>query len=64
MGPDNVERMLEAQRVVVAIGIQPDDTIHKKIKSLGYETHVIGDCLKPRNAKEAILEGASLGRAI
>lgn len=63
-GPDNAQRKLEAQRVVVAIGIQPDDTIHKKIKSLGYETHVIGDCLKPRNAKEAILEGARLGRAI
>jgi 2,4-dienoyl-CoA reductase-like NADH-dependent reductase (Old Yellow Enzyme family)/thioredoxin reductase len=64
VGPDNVERKLEAQRVVVAIGIRPDDSIHEKIKSLGYETHVIGDCLKPRNAKEAILEGARLGRAI
>jgi len=64
VGTDNVERKLEAQRVVVAIGIRADDTIHEKIKSLGYEIHVIGDCFKPRNAKEAILEGARLGRAI
>jgi len=63
-GPDDTQRKLEAQRVVVAVGIRPDDTIHDKIKSLGYETHVIGDCFKPRNAKEAILEGARLGRAI
>jgi len=64
VGTDNVERKLEAQRVVVAIGIRADDTIHEKIKSLGYEIHVIGDCFKPRNAKEAILEGARLGRTI
>jgi len=64
VGPDDAQRKLEAQRVVVAVGIRPDNTIHEKIKSLGYETHVIGDCFKPRNAKEAILEGARLGRAI
>ena len=55
---------IEAQRVVVAIGIRQDDTIHQQIKSLGYETHVIGDCLEPRTAKSAIYEGAKLGRSI
>ena len=63
-GRDGIEHIMEAQRVVVAIGIRPDDTIHRQIKSLGYETHVIGDCLEPRTAKTAIYEGAKLGRSI
>ena len=63
-GPDGSETIIEAQRVVVAIGTRQDDTIHQKIKSLGYETHVIGDCLEPRTAKSAIYEGAKLGRSI
>ncbi|MGD8955267.1 MAG: NAD(P)/FAD-dependent oxidoreductase, partial [Desulfobacterales bacterium] len=36
-GPDGSEKVIEAQRVVVAIGIRQDDTIHQQIKSLGYE---------------------------
>ncbi len=63
-GPDGRERVLEAERIVVAIGIRPDDTIHRQIKSLGYETHVIGDCLEPRTAKTAIYEGTKLGCTI
>ncbi len=63
-GPDGIETVIEAQRVVIAIGIRQDDTIHQQIKSLGYETHVIGDCLEPRTAKTAIYEGAKLGRSI
>ncbi|MDP4978547.1 MAG: FAD-dependent oxidoreductase [Desulfobacterales bacterium] len=63
-GPDGIETIIEAQRVVIAIGIRQDDTIHQQIKSLGYETHVIGDCLEPRTAKSAIYEGAKLGRSI
>jgi 2,4-dienoyl-CoA reductase-like NADH-dependent reductase (Old Yellow Enzyme family)/thioredoxin reductase len=63
-GPDGIEKRIEADRVVVAIGIQPDHTIHKKIRDLGFETHVIGDCLKPRSAKAAIFEGAKIGRSI
>ena len=63
-GPDGIETIIEAQRVVVAIGTRQDDTIHQQIKSLGYETHVIGDCLEPRTAKSAIYEGAKLGRSI
>jgi 2,4-dienoyl-CoA reductase-like NADH-dependent reductase (Old Yellow Enzyme family)/thioredoxin reductase len=63
-GPDGIENIIEAQRVVIAIGTRQDDTIHQQIRSLGYETHVIGDCLEPRTAKIAIYEGAKLGRSI
>jgi 2,4-dienoyl-CoA reductase-like NADH-dependent reductase (Old Yellow Enzyme family)/thioredoxin reductase len=63
-GVDEIERKIAADRVVVAIGIHPEDTIHQKIRDLGYETHVIGDCLQPRSAKAAIYEGAKLGCTI
>jgi 2,4-dienoyl-CoA reductase-like NADH-dependent reductase (Old Yellow Enzyme family)/thioredoxin reductase len=61
---DGEEKLLEAKRVVVAIGTRPDNTLYEQIKSLGYEIHQIGDCLEPRSAKAAILEGAVLGRSI
>ena len=58
------EKFLEANRVVIAVGSRPDNTLYEQVKSLGYEVHQIGDCLEPRSAKAAILEGAVLGRAI
>ena len=58
------ESFLETERVVIAIGTKPDNTLYDQIKSLGYEIHRIGDCLKPRSAKAAIYEGAVLGRSI
>jgi 2,4-dienoyl-CoA reductase-like NADH-dependent reductase (Old Yellow Enzyme family)/thioredoxin reductase len=63
-GPDNPEHKIEAQRIVIAIGIRSNDSIHSAIKALGYDTHVIGDCLKPRSAKQAIYEGTKLGLEI
>lgn len=58
------ERFIEADRVIVAIGTKPDNTLYDQIKSKGYEIYRIGDCLEPRNAKAAIYEGAVLGRSI
>jgi 2,4-dienoyl-CoA reductase-like NADH-dependent reductase (Old Yellow Enzyme family)/thioredoxin reductase len=58
------EKFLEANRVVIAVGTRPDNTLYEQLKSMGYEIHQIGDCLEPRSAKAAILEGALLGRAI
>ena len=63
-GPDNQEKKIAAQRIVIAIGIRPNNKIHDQVKSLGYETHIIGDCLEPRTAKAAILDAARLGRSI
>ncbi|KPJ78009.1 MAG: hypothetical protein AMJ54_05410, partial [Deltaproteobacteria bacterium SG8_13] len=63
-GPDNLEKKIATQQVVIAIGIRSNNTIHDQVKALGYETHIIGDCLEPRTAKAAILDGARLGRSI
>jgi NADPH-dependent 2,4-dienoyl-CoA reductase/sulfur reductase-like enzyme len=54
----------DAEKVVIAIGTRPDTRLYDRIKSMGYEIHQVGDCLEPRNAKEAIYESAVLGRKI
>ncbi len=58
------ERFLEAKRIVIVTGNEPDNRLHDQLKPLGYEIHRIGDCLEPRSAKAAIYEGAVLGRSI
>jgi 2,4-dienoyl-CoA reductase-like NADH-dependent reductase (Old Yellow Enzyme family)/thioredoxin reductase len=61
---DDQKHFIEAEKVVIAIGTRPDSRLYDRIKSLGYKIHQIGDCLEPRNAKEAIYESAVLGRKI
>jgi pyruvate/2-oxoglutarate dehydrogenase complex dihydrolipoamide dehydrogenase (E3) component len=61
---DGMKLFIEGQRVIIAVGTQPDKALYEKIKSLGYEIHQIGDCLEPRTAKVAIFESAVLGRKI
>lgn len=61
---DGERVFVEAERVVIAAGSHPDDSLFDQIKSMGYEVHQIGDCLQPRSAKAAIYEGAVLGRSI
>ena len=61
---DGTELLVEAERVIFATGTRPCNRLYKKTKSLGYETHQIGDCLETRSAKAAIFEGAVLGRSL
>jgi pyruvate/2-oxoglutarate dehydrogenase complex dihydrolipoamide dehydrogenase (E3) component len=62
--PDSLERFIEADKVMIAIGTLPNNRLYDKIKSLGIEIHQIGDCLEPRSAKDAIYESGVLGRKI
>jgi 2,4-dienoyl-CoA reductase-like NADH-dependent reductase (Old Yellow Enzyme family)/thioredoxin reductase len=61
---DGTEQMLVAEKVILAAGNRPLNKLYEKIKSLGYETYQIGDCLEIRSAKAAIYESAVLGRSI
>ena len=62
--PDESERFIKADKVIIAIGTQSNNGLYNKIKTLGFETYQIGDCLEPRGAKDAIYESAVLGRKI
>ena len=61
---DGTELLVEAERVIFATGPRPCNRLYQKVKSLGYETHQIGDCLETRSAKAAIFESAVLGRSL
>ncbi|MGD8344797.1 MAG: NAD(P)/FAD-dependent oxidoreductase [Desulfobacterales bacterium] len=63
-GSDGNEMLIEAEKVILATGTRPYNELYQKVKSLGYETHQVGDCLETRNAKAAIYESAVLGRKI
>ena len=61
---DGTELLVEAERVIFATGTRPCNRLYDKVKSLGYETHQIGDCLEARSAKAAIYESGVLGRSL
>jgi len=61
---DGTELLVEAERVIFATGNRPYNQLYERVKSLGYETHQIGDCRKTRSAKAAIYESAVLGRSL
>ncbi len=58
------EKHIEADKVVIAAGTRPNTALYDKVKTLGYEVFQVGDCLEPRDAKEAIFKSAVLGRKI
>ncbi len=63
-GLEASERFIKADKVLIAIGTRSNNRLYHKIKTLGFETYQIGDCLEPRSAKDAIYESAVLGRKI
>jgi 2,4-dienoyl-CoA reductase-like NADH-dependent reductase (Old Yellow Enzyme family)/thioredoxin reductase len=61
---DNREHFLPAGRVAIAIGTRPEKALFEAIGKLGVEVYRVGDCISPRTAKTAILEGARIGLKI
>jgi NADPH-dependent 2,4-dienoyl-CoA reductase/sulfur reductase-like enzyme len=55
---------LEADTVILAVGFKPNDKILKELEGINAQVYVVGDCLEPRNAKDAINEGATVGLRI
>jgi pyruvate/2-oxoglutarate dehydrogenase complex dihydrolipoamide dehydrogenase (E3) component len=58
------ESFLSVDRVVLAVGAKPKDDLAKSLKALIAETYLIGDCLEPRKAAEAIYEGAKVAHQL
>jgi 2,4-dienoyl-CoA reductase-like NADH-dependent reductase (Old Yellow Enzyme family)/thioredoxin reductase len=61
---DGNEHFIKGDRVIIAIGNRPDNSLFNQVQDLGIEVYQIGDCLEVRSAKEAIYEGAVIGRNI
>jgi 2,4-dienoyl-CoA reductase-like NADH-dependent reductase (Old Yellow Enzyme family)/thioredoxin reductase len=60
-----VRHRLEADTVVLATGARPDRGLADALSPLeGVEVHLVGDCVEPRTAAEAIREGFEIACAI
>lgn len=53
-----------ADTVVLAVGAKSENRLLNYFKGIVPEIYAIGDCVQPRYAKEAINEGAEIGRLI
>lgn len=47
--------------IVLAFGQTANRSLELDLEGCGIETHLIGDCLTPRTAEEAVLEGLRIG---
>lgn len=47
----------DADTLVLAIGYRPSDTLGAQLDAAGISCHMIGDCQKPGNIKDAITQG-------
>jgi hypothetical protein len=57
--------MLEAAALVLATGHDPVDELLRELETRGdVEVHGVGDCLSPRTAEEAVLDGLRVATAL
>lgn len=63
-GDSKGEKHIEADTVVLALGTVSENQLAQGLEGKVPELYQIGDCRKPRNLKEAILEGAHIARQI
>jgi len=59
-----VEKLAEADTVVIATGTRADDKLFYSLKNVHPLVYAIGDCVAPRMALDAIFEGSKIAREI
>lgn len=58
------ERQIDVDNVVLSLGNVPSNALYYQLKGQVSELHMIGDCLAPRKAMEAIHDAYQLARLI
>ena len=56
--------IIETDSLVLSLGQQPVNELEQQLNEAGIASQVIGDCLIPRTAEEAVYEGMIAGRSI
>ena len=59
---DGKQEGLEADTIVVAIGLEARSRLHNELNGKVPEVYAIGDCVKPRRVLDAIWEGFRIAR--
>jgi len=64
--PTGAMRHVAADHVVLAGPQRPDDTLYRELKarSRRFELHRVGDCVAPRRAHAAVVDGHRVGAAL
>ena len=63
--PTGVNHELGCDWVVLAVPQQPVDSLYHELRAqLGLEVHRIGDCVAPRRAHAAVVEGTRVGSSL
>lgn len=64
--PTGDMRHVTADHVVLAVPQRPDDGLYRDLKAGGgrYELHRVGDCIAPRRAHAAVVDGHRVGAAL
>jgi len=58
------EQTIDADTIVLALGAVPNDKLARSLDGKIQEIYEIGDCRRPRNLTDAILDGAYVSRQI
>jgi 2,4-dienoyl-CoA reductase-like NADH-dependent reductase (Old Yellow Enzyme family)/NADPH-dependent 2,4-dienoyl-CoA reductase/sulfur reductase-like enzyme len=58
----DLETSLQADLLVLALGRVPERALAQRLAGSGFDVHEAGDCLSPRTAEEAVLEGTLAAR--
>lgn len=61
---DSSGELLEADSVVVAVGMAPRREEAHQLAGECADVHVIGDCVAPRRIRDAVVEGDLAGRLV
>ncbi|HBQ87138.1 MAG TPA: hypothetical protein DD811_11775 [Syntrophomonas sp.] len=63
-GSDNLIETLEADKVIMATGFVPVNHLYEQLQDKAERVFLIGDALKVRGIKDAVLEGENIGYAV
>jgi 2,4-dienoyl-CoA reductase (NADPH2) len=62
--PTGTDRHRDCDWVVCAVHQQPDDALWRELRAAPFPVHRVGDCLSPRRAHAAIVEGHRVAVAL
>ncbi len=54
----------EVDTLVLALGHESAAELERELEDYDGELHLVGDCLAPRTAEEAVLEGLKVANAV
>jgi 2,4-dienoyl-CoA reductase (NADPH2) len=62
--PTGEMRSKSADWVVLAVPARADDALYTELRDSGVDVHRVGDCVAPRRAHAAVIDGDRVGAAL